>query len=233
VPTSRLVSRFGIPEVTDLRIKPTHADIPVRKAPAHTTPAKKPQHHTKTAHKPTHHDHFAAQLDKATAHTAKPLKKHHAATQRRRVRAAAASASMVAVAVFVLGGYFAYQNAAMVSARIAARQAGLAINVPGYTPAGFRLKSHNLQPGQISLNYGSNTDGRGFQLVETKSAIDGESIPSTMDLGANFQTISSKGRLVYLYNGSSATWVDQGTWYKLEGDAQLSAQQLQKIVDSI
>lgn len=232
VPTSRLVSRFGIPEITTTRITPKHTDIPVKPAPVHSQSATKQHHATKAAPK-THHDHFAAQLEKATAHTSKPLKKHHKATAKHRRHATVASASMAVLAVLVLGGYMAYQNSAVLAARVAATQAGLSVNVPRYTPAGFRLKGHSLEPGTISLNYGSNTDGRTYRITQEQTALDSTELLETAVASNEYQTLSSKGREVFIYNGNTATWVDNGKLYKVEGNAQLSSQQLQQLVDSI
>jgi len=234
VPTSKLISRFGIPELSNLTVKPQHTTIPVKPAPVEH----KPEHHKPATHHKAHAEaaqhtksRFQSQIDHATAHTAKPLKKsqvHHRTTKKMRMGAATAG-----VAFVLLGGFIAYQNATVIAVRIAAREAGVAVTVPGYTPGGFSLRGHNTKPGEVSISYRSNSDARAFQVTEALSGWDSGTLLQNF-IGTNeYQTAFSRGRTIYLYNGNNATWVDNGIWYKIEGNAGLSSQQLQKLVDSI
>ena len=49
----------------------------------------------------------------------------------------------------------------------------------------------------------------------------------------DYQTKEEKGRTVYIYDDSNATWVDGGIWYQIEGDSSLSSDQLLNIVASM
>jgi hypothetical protein len=42
-----------------------------------------------------------------------------------------------------------------------------------------------------------------------------------------------KGLTIYMYDGSHATWVNQGVWYTIEGDSLLDTEQLLRIATSL
>lgn len=170
-------------------------------------------------------------LKHATAHEAV----HHVAKkprQHRTVRFALAGAAVVA-----LIGFFAYQNVPNVSVRFAAARAGFDAQLPGYTPAGFKQDSLvTYAPGKVTIRFHSNSDDRAFQMTQQVSNWNSASLADNY-LAANdkqFQTFQSNGKTIYVYDGNSATWVNGGVWYQIQGKASsLTNEQLVKIASSI
>ena len=48
-----------------------------------------------------------------------------------------------------------------------------------------------------------------------------------------YQTYMDRGRTLFIYDGSNATWVDNGVWYQIEGDSRMTTDQLVRIAASI
>ena len=147
------------------------------------------------------------------------------------------SASSLVLAGLIIVGFFAFQNKSNISMRLASSRASVNGTVPGYQPAGFGLKGGILDsPGQIVLGYSSNTDDRSYKITQSTSSWNSETLVENYDPlkhDAPYQTIQEKGKTVYLFDGSNATWVDGGIWYRIEGNSKLNSDQLLNIVNSL
>lgn len=137
----------------------------------------------------------------------------------------------------LLIGYVTYLNIPNMALRVAASRAGFQAQLPGYQPAGFRFSGPiAYQPGEITMEYSSNTDDRGYIIRQKESNWDSQTLldtyvsPQTGGLHATYQ---ERGLIVYVYEGSVATWVNGGVWYTVEGDAGLTTEQLLKIAASL
>lgn len=139
--------------------------------------------------------------------------------------------------MFLVVGFFAYQNAPNLSMRLASARAGLEGSLPSYSPAGFGLQGGvSYKPGQIELSYSSHSDDRSYKIIQSTSSWNSETLVQNYEpltQNSNYQTIPNKGKTVYVYNGSNATWVDAGVWYRIEGDSKLSSDQLLNVADSL
>lgn len=230
IPQSQFVSKFGRQTVA-----PRTAVVPVKPAPVHA-------HHpapanTTSSNEPT--DPFQALLNRATSHTQpkpKKTKGHERIAQRLHLSPRSFVAGTSAFVFLVVGGFFAYNQIPALALRIAATRAGVQANLPSYQPAGFSLKGPiAYNPGEISINYQSNSDERNFKVVQRASSWNSETLLDNFVVKSDqpYQTFQAKGRTIYMYNGSNATWVDGGTWYQIEGKSELNSDQLLKIVESL
>lgn len=142
-----------------------------------------------------------------------------------------------AVAVFLmLAGYVTYLNLPNIALRVAASRAGFEASLPGYKPAGFSFSGPiAYSPGQITINFSSNSDDRSFSLAQRESTWDSQSLLDNFVVRENkkYLTFQEKGLTVYVYDGSNATWVDGGIWYTISGDSLLSSEQLLKVAGSL
>jgi hypothetical protein len=229
---SKLISKFGA--TGGLLIKT--AALPVR------VPLKK-IHESQAAPAKGHHTHreqlLNSALAKATSHEQPKIKKarlHHRIARKLGLRPKVLNAAAVVVASLLLGGFFVYQNLPNLAVRMAAARAGFPASLPSYQPAGFSLKGPiEYAPGQLTLNFRSNSDKRNFQVKQQPSNWNSETLLDTYVAKSNepYQTYQNNGKTIYIYNGSSATWVDAGVWYKVEGNSSLTSDQLIKIADSL
>lgn len=146
------------------------------------------------------------------------------------------NAAAGALAIVLLAGFFAYQNIPNISMRVAASRAGFSAKMPGYQPSGFALQGPiNYKPGQISLSFKSNSDDRAFNVSQQVSGWNSEALADNY-LAANnkeYQTYQDKGRTIYLYDNSRATWVSGGIWYEVDGNGILSSEQLIRVANSL
>jgi hypothetical protein len=226
---SKLISRFG-----DFSNEPTlvkrHAHIPVRPHPVETINS----HGSGAKAKPSDHDIFTASLSKAESHkhAATPAKHHRAASKKSRRTALATSA----VAIALLGGFFAYQNKPNMEFRVAAARAGVNASLPGYHPSGFAMSGPiEYAPGQLTIHFSSNSDDRNFSLTQKISNWNDQALHDNYvaSAGKDYQTIDNNGQTIYVDNEGNATWVNKGVWYQVEGSSSLTNAQLLKIASSI
>lgn len=139
-------------------------------------------------------------------------------------------------AALLLVGFFSYQNIPNVEMRVAATRSGINAHMPGYSPAGFGVADTiQTEPGKVTVSFKSRTDDKNFKLSQQASNWTSDSLLSSHVLASNqpYQTYQDSGRTVYIYDNSNATWVDGGIWYKIEGNASLTSDQLLRIASSL
>jgi hypothetical protein len=241
------ISKYGdvshssvVKKVEHLPVKhPEHATEPTKQAKkqevsTHTTNARQIRQAKTDAV-------ISRALTNAHGHEQPP---HHVAkrTHRRKLahrlgitpRAMAVSSSVLAVALLV--GFFAIQNIPNVSMRVAAARAGFSATMPGYEPAGFGFKGPiQYDDGQVRISFSSHSDGRTYSVVQRESSWNSDALLSNFVVAQKkqFQTYIDRGRTLYIYDGSNATWVDNGVWYQIEGNASMTTDQLVRIAASI
>ena len=177
-------------------------------------------------------------LDGAISHTQPKIKKsslHKRTARKLHLTPRALSVSAAVMTFVVLGGFFAYSNVPNLSMRVAAMRSNVRGNLPGYKPSGFSLNGPiKYQPGEIVVAYKSNSDDRNYQITQKASQWDTESLQNYLnEQKIVFQTVSRNGKTIYLYDDASATWVDSGVLYKLEGQSQLNTDQVLRIASSL
>lgn len=144
---------------------------------------------------------------------------------------------MALVSLLVLG-FLAWQMVPGIKVKYAGTRAGFSANLPGYNPAGFGL-SGNVESvsGEVGLTYNSHTDDKSYKIKQYPSNWTSQSLLTNYVIptyGANnYQVYESQGKTIYIKDNSNATWVDGGIWYQLEGNATLTSDQLQRIVNSL
>lgn len=147
----------------------------------------------------------------------------------------AANLASLSFAGLLLVGFFAYQNGPNIEMRVAATKSGVSAGLPGYKPAGYStVKDIESDPGKVKVSFKSNTNDKKFTITQEASSWSSETLLNNHVLAAKtpFQTYQDEGKAVYIYNDSNATWVNGGIWYRIEGDASLTSDQLLRIANS-
>jgi hypothetical protein len=176
-------------------------------------------------------------LRSATAHlqTFEGKLVHNSFLERVGFRHKVANLSAMAFAGFLLLGFFTYQNIPNIQMRVAAARSGVSAQMPNYNPAGYSA-SRNVQgaPGKVTVAFFSNTDNKSYKVTQQASNWTSASLLANHVMASKnpYQTYQDEGKTVYIYNNSSATWVNSGIWYTIDGDASLSTDQLLKIANS-
>lgn len=219
---STLINRFG-------------AEIGTHPQPAAPTPQQ-----AVVAAAPRPAPEAPSHIEAAVAHAVAPkLKKapvHHRVARKMRIKPRTLSISAAVFAFMIMGSFYAYNNAANLSMRVAAMKSQVNGSLPAYKPAGFAISGPiKYQPGEIVVAYKSNSDDRHFEITQKTSNWDTDALRENYvaPMKTAYQTIQEKGKTIYLYDDSSATWVDGGVWYKIDGTSQLNTDQVLRIAGSL
>jgi hypothetical protein len=225
---SQLVSKFNEFK-RSAKTEKVHP-MPVRQAPPHA----------QGKHEPTHHPKAHAIIEKGLKNAQSHQQAFAGAGKKSRTpkakRARLASIGAGSLAMLLLAGFYTYQNIPNLAMRYATTRAGINASLPGYKPAGFALNSHiQYNPGQVIVEFKSNTDERAFTITQRESAWSSDTLRQNYVASASEQvhTYQDKGQTIFLYGGSNATWVDGGVWYDIKGDSQLNSDQLIRIATSM
>lgn len=237
VPKSSLITKFAYPSERK-GVKKDISHVPVAPAPKNQS---KPHHHSEShaaMHTPSSAEkHFNKALEKADSHKhAARRKKEKKVARRLGMSARSFNTAAAALAIILLAGFFAYQNIPNISMQIASSRAGFAAKLPNYQPSGFALGGPiEYEAGKITVNFTSNTDDRNYSVSQQVSGWNSEALADNFlaSQGKEFQTYQDKGRTIYLYDNSNATWVSGGVWYQVNGNEILSSDQLVRIANSL
>ena len=146
------------------------------------------------------------------------------------------SAGTASLAILLLAGYFTYINLPSISVRVAAAQAGIDASYPSYQPAGYGIRGPvAYDNGEVSINFQSNTNPSHFTINQSKSGWDSSALLDnyvTPQSNNNYASYSDNGLTIYVY-GNKAAWVNGGILHTIEGDAELSGDQIRRIATSM
>lgn len=140
----------------------------------------------------------------------------------------------ITASAILLLGFFGYQNLPNLNVRIASSRAGFSAKSPGYTPNGFSTGRINYETGKVVINFKSNSNQNTYSLTEKVSGWNSEALMHNYLIGNNHehQTQQVKGKTIYLYDGSNATWVNGGVWFNIQSEY-LTNDQLIRIASSL
>lgn len=236
---SQLISRFG----GEMKKLTKYSHVPITAEPQKTKPVTS-AHSTKIITSKQHDtstrpDNIEAVMKTATSHQKTKLKRTsrgHKLAHRLKISPSLLQISALVFVALVLVGYFAYNNVPNLAMRVASTRSGIKGSLPGYSPAGFSMNGPiKYQTGQITLNFNSNSDDRKYTVTEQNSEWNSEALLEN-HVAANkraYQTFQEKGKTIYMYDGDSASWVDQGIWYEVSGNTSLNTDQVLRIANSL
>lgn len=229
-----LVNRFGLPVTASLGPEPavlTPVNNPglaplaktAKKVPAVIMPSTLVSSSHKQLNKM-----IARAMDNSESHKQKPHKHH----KRRLVPLAS-----LCLAALLLIGFYAYQNVPNAALQIAMQRSGVHASLPGYTPSGFAFSGPiRYNDGQLTINYSSkDNSGRSYDIKVKKTSWNNDALLSDFVQigGRQYQIMQDSGKTIYIYDDQNATWLEQGSWYTIEGSGRLNSDQLVKIASSI
>lgn len=165
-----------------------------------------------------------------TKHTATKAKK--AASSRRHL----ALATSVSLLFLLVLGIFAYVNIPAISVRMASARAGFQAKLPSYSPIGFHFGTLSYGPGNVTVSYqDSSMSERQFDIRQRSTGWDNTALLNNFVASANkaYQTYQRAGHTVYLYGDNTATWVQSGIWYTIDGGGSLTRNQVLDLAGSL
>ncbi len=201
---------------------------PVVAAPSAATPITAP---VQPEHKQSAGDIFEAALAHATSHeqTTPRHAKRHTNAHKRVVNLFAGLGAFLLIA-----GFVGYLNLTNIELRVASMRAGIHASMPSYKPTGFALDGGiESSEGRVAMNFRS---GESIYTI-TQEASDWNSATlldqTVAERGQPTQTVQSKGRTIYIFDKSNATWVNGGVHYQVSGNAALDTNELVELATSM
>lgn len=214
-------------------IRPQHAPV-IPSQPRMTTPSVAPL--TQPSQQPTIQTIaqpspvVAAMIDQGQTNTAPSKENKHS-----KKGAKAGTIALTAVGLLLLGAYVWQVNYPNLALKVASGKAGINASVPNYLPNGWQISGNiNSSPGLVSYQL-SSKDGKKATINESKTDWDSQALAENY---VNYQSdkylaLQAAGLTIYVYN-NQASWVNNGTWYRIEGtDTGLSQDQLIRMATSL
>lgn len=151
------------------------------------------------------------------------------------MKVASAVATIAAIAIVSI--YVWQINYPNLAVKVAGAKSGLAVSMPTYMPAGWRLSGDiSASPGLVQYNLKSGEGNQSIAITQARSDWDSQALAENY-LGKKTQqylALQAQGLTIYVYGGNSATWVNHGSWYKLEGKGpDINQDQIIKIATSL
>lgn len=141
------------------------------------------------------------------------------------------------VALFLVGAYIWQVNYPTLAFKIASTKAGMSASMPGYMPGGYKLAGEiQTNPGSVSYNLVNGGQNKKISISQTKTDWDSQALAENYvaPKAENYLALQAQGLTIYMLGDSQATWVNKGTWYKIESpDQSLSQDQAIKIATSL
>ncbi len=240
VKRSSLISKFGseVKRITKYSSLPV-AKEPTKELPPTHAPAVLIASAKSSTREPNTKQSFESALQNATSHHNAKIKKKprlHKVASKLKIAPSLLNVSLLFLTFLVIGGYFAYNNVPNLAMRVASTRSGIDGDIPDYQPAGFSIKGAiKYQPGQIVITYGSHSDERSYTVTERNSEWNSETLLEN-HVAVNrrpYQTVQDKGKTIYMYDGDSASWVDKGIWYEVDGNTSLNTDQVLRVANSL
>lgn len=183
-----------------------------------------------------------AQLHAATAHLMtfkKPSFFHHAKkhinTMPKHHRRFMLSSSALAMILIIIGGLI-YINLPGISIMVAGRRAGFTAYIPTFTPNGYTIKNPiGYTPGRVVVNFKSNTNDMKYAIEQKPTGWTSETLKEQVvsSSGNQYQAQYANGLTIFFTSEDTATWVDRGILFTLQGNSGLSVEQIAKIAASM
>lgn len=143
-------------------------------------------------------------------------------------------AAVPAIAILMLSGYFTYLSMPNLSIKMAAVQSGVDAKYPGYRPDGYALSGPiNFGNGEVSMKFAYANEGHDFTLTQQKSNWNSSSVKQLFAASPEDVITTAVDGLTIYSQGGRAIWVNGGILYTIDGQANLSNHQIQKIATSL
>jgi len=147
---------------------------------------------------------------------------------------ASITASMAGVALL---GFYVWQiNFPNLALKVASSKAGINASLPSYMPSGWKVSGDVIaNPGSVSYDLSSQDGSKKVSISESRTDWDSQALAENylQSKVSSYTALQSQGLTIYMYD-NQASWVNQGTWYRIEGENNgLTKDQIIKMATSI
>lgn len=208
---------------------------------AHVARVAKAAHTRPRSHAVTEHQLAHTPSRAAKAHAARHAAKTAARTESRwrhfqkRIRLSPPLIATGIVIAVLAASAVSYLTVPALSLFVAAKSAHVEATYPNYVPAGYRFKGPvSYSDGDVTMTFKASGSAKTFTIVQKNTAWDSGAVLDNYVLSEprDYLTYSQGGITVYTF-GSSAAWVNAGVLHTISGDADLTSDQILRIVGSM
>jgi len=160
--------------------------------------------------------------------------KANSSTKKTAGKIASITASMAGVALL---GFYVWQiNFPNLALKVASSKAGINASLPSYMPSGWKVSGDvTANPGSVSYDLSSQDGSKKVSISESRTDWDSQALAENylQSKVSSYTALQSQGLTIYMYD-NQASWVNQGTWYRIEGENNgLTKDQIIKMATSI
>lgn len=146
------------------------------------------------------------------------------------------SLALTVVGLFLVGAYVWQVNYPNLALKVASSKAGMNANLPGYLPNGYKISGDiSASPGVISYKL-ANSENKDVVVSQQKTDWDSQALAENYvaNKASNYLALQAQGLTIYVYGNNQASWVNHGTWYKIEGqNSGMSQDQIIRMATSL
>jgi hypothetical protein len=146
-------------------------------------------------------------------------------------------AGLAVIILLIIGAMFSWQRIPVLSVKAAGIRAHLSPSVPTYIPDGYRLAGPaSADSGTVNIKYVQPNDStKSYEIVQAQSNLTSQLVEqSVVPKGTAVQSSQVEGNTVYIYGqDNDAAWVNNGVLFTLKDRANLSSDEIIKIVQGI
>lgn len=143
----------------------------------------------------------------------------------------------IVLVLLIVGLFISYQKVPQLSVKAAGMRAHINPAVPTYIPDGYKMVGPaKADSGTVDIKYASSANPHSsYDIIEAGSSLTSQSVQqSVVPKGAPVQTSQVNGNTVYIYgSGNDAAWVNNDILYTIKDSANLSSDELIKIVQGL
>ncbi len=168
--------------------------------------------------------------------TAQPQQPNTPPKKQKKIASKIASVGLSMAGVILLGVYVWQINYPNLALKVAGSKAGISASLPSYMPSGWKVSGDiQANPGSIGYSLQSEDGSKKVSVSEDRTDWDSQALAENylQSKTDNYTALQAQGLTIYLYN-NQASWVNHGTWYRIEGDNHgLTQDQIIKMATSL
>lgn len=140
----------------------------------------------------------------------------------------------LSLSMLLLAGYATYLNYPNIAVRVAANNAEIDAQLPGYTPNGYSFQGPVAYgPGELVISFGSE-DGY-IDIAQSRTDWDSQGLLDNYvrQQSPQYETYREGGLTIYTYGNGNAAWVNGGMLYKIDSESNLQKDEIVRMASSI
>ena len=141
--------------------------------------------------------------------------------------------ALLSIFIVITLSVLVYISMPQIALTFSNQKSGISASYPSYIPDGYRISSlAKLDNNKVTIDYSDNDNKAKYTIYQETSnynsyaLLDNVVKPKAND---KYETYTDRGLTIYIWGNVKATWVNRGILYTIEGNANLSTDQIKSI----